>query len=161
MTGERHRGGGRHRTSGCGRLGLVGLLALSACTSTAGTREPVEGDTRGVVIGAAGAPPPAGGPGQDGSAPTSWLHGSQRWRLRHPAREGQNAGFTTLGLDRLYASVIPANTASRRVFEKLGYVADPTATEYGDDGDLVLRIERADFLARHAAALAEIELGAR
>jgi RimJ/RimL family protein N-acetyltransferase len=64
--------------------------------------------------------------------------------------------FEHLGLDRLYASVIPENLASRRVFEKLGYVVDDSESDYGDDGDLVLRIDRATFVARHAAAIAEI-----
>src|SRR5579871_611144 len=40
-------------------------------------------------------------------------------------------GFRTLGLDRIYISVIPANAASRRLFEKLGYQIDdsPEARE--------------------------------
>jgi RimJ/RimL family protein N-acetyltransferase len=63
--------------------------------------------------------------------------------------------FDHLGLERLYASVIPANLASQRVFEKLGYIVD-NQTTYGDAGDIVLAIDRAAFLHRHAAALAEI-----
>lgn len=54
------------------------------------------------------------------------------------------AAFRTLGLERIYASVIPDNTASLRVFEKLGYVADDTLG-YGDPGDIVLRLDRARF----------------
>lgn len=63
--------------------------------------------------------------------------------------------FTALALDRIYASVIPDNTASRRVFEKLGYVVDETS-DYGDDGDLVLRVDKRRFLERHARELGEI-----
>jgi RimJ/RimL family protein N-acetyltransferase len=63
--------------------------------------------------------------------------------------------FRHLGLDRLYASVIPANIASLRVFEKLGYIVDDQAA-YGDVGDIVLAIDRATFESRHADALAEI-----
>jgi len=65
--------------------------------------------------------------------------------------------FRELGLDVLYASVIPANVASKRVFEKLGYrvVDEP---ERGDPGDVVLRVERTVFETQHAAALAEIRI---
>jgi ribosomal-protein-alanine N-acetyltransferase len=55
------------------------------------------------------------------------------------------AAFRTLGLERVYASVIPDNTASLRVFEKLGYVPDETLA-YGDPGDIVLRLDRAAFV---------------
>jgi RimJ/RimL family protein N-acetyltransferase len=65
--------------------------------------------------------------------------------------------FGHLGLERLYASVIPANVASQRVFEKLGYIVDNTAA-YGDTGDIVLAIDRATFEHRHAAALADIRI---
>ena len=33
-------------------------------------------------------------------------------------------GYDVLGLERIYISVIPANAASRRLFEKLGYQRD-------------------------------------
>lgn len=72
--------------------------------------------------------------------------------------------FATLGLDRIYASVIPGNTASRRVFEKLGYVADDTDTAraYADEpGDLTLRIARPAFEQSHALPLAEIQIAVR
>lgn len=54
------------------------------------------------------------------------------------------AAFRVLGLERVYASVIPDNAASLRVFAKLGYVADDTLG-YGDPGDIVLRLDRARF----------------
>lgn len=65
--------------------------------------------------------------------------------------------FGALRLDHVYATVIPANAASLRVFEKLGYVRDD-GTTYGDEGDIVLRADRDRFLAAHAAALAEIAI---
>ena len=68
-------------------------------------------------------------------------------------------GFGTLGLARMYASIVPDNVASRRVFEKLGYTVDGSAAAraYADeDGDVVMSIERATFERRHAAALAQI-----
>jgi len=63
--------------------------------------------------------------------------------------------FTDLALERVYASVIPANVASKRVFEKLGYVVDETS-EYGDEGDIVLRLDKQRFLDRHAREVGEI-----
>lgn len=68
-------------------------------------------------------------------------------------------GFATLDLLRIYASVVPQNTASRRVFEKLGYVVDetPSGRAYADEpGDVVLVLERAAFNAP-----ADIVIGAR
>ena len=68
--------------------------------------------------------------------------------------------FAGLGVERVYASVLPANAASLRVFEKLGYTRDPgaEAAQYGDDGDVVLSVSRAALSARHAAAMAEIRV---
>ena len=77
--------------------------------------------------------------------------------IAKPAAQGKGLGtrfatmihafaFQQLGLERVYATVIPDNVASRRVFEKLGYVVDDT-TELGDEGDVVLRIDRATFRA--------------
>lgn len=63
------------------------------------------------------------------------------------------------GLDTVYASVVPANAASVRVFAKLGYEVDdsPAARAYADEpADLVLATHRAEFVARHAEALAAI-----
>ncbi len=58
-------------------------------------------------------------------------------------------GFRTLELQRIYASVVPQNVASRRVFEKLGYVVDesPAGREYAEEpGDVVLVLERDAFV---------------
>lgn len=73
-------------------------------------------------------------------------------------------GFSELGLQRIYASVVPHNTASRRVFEKLGYVADttPAAREYADEpGDVTLALDRATFEQRTAGALPHIKIEVR
>lgn len=71
-----------------------------------------------------------------------------------------------LGLDlaTLYASVVPANVASRRVFAKLGYADDasPAARAYADEpGNVVLAIDRATFAARHLHTLAAITIAPR
>lgn len=80
-----------------------------------------------------------------------------------PAAQGKGLGtrfaamiyafaFAQLGLERVYASVIPANVASRRVFEKLGGALDdsPPARGFADEpGDLVLAVDRAAFARRH------------
>ncbi|MDQ3364855.1 MAG: GNAT family N-acetyltransferase [Myxococcota bacterium] len=65
-----------------------------------------------------------------------------------------------LGLARVYAAVVPGNVASRRVFEKLGYVVDVSepAAAFGDPGDVILRLERAELVRRHGEALAAIAL---
>lgn len=68
--------------------------------------------------------------------------------------------FGPLELERVFASVIPGNVASRRVFEKLGYVED-TTSDRGDAGDVTLVIDRATFEARHHVALAEIRIAVR
>jgi RimJ/RimL family protein N-acetyltransferase len=57
-------------------------------------------------------------------------------------------GFETLGLERIYISVIPANAASRRLFEKLGYQIDesPEAREFIDEeSDLTMSLARTAF----------------
>ena len=71
--------------------------------------------------------------------------------------------FDRLEIERMYASVVPQNVASRRVFEKLGYVEDGSdaAREYGDEGDIVLAIARSTFHAAHASQLAEITIAVR
>lgn len=71
--------------------------------------------------------------------------------------------FTHLELDRMYASVIPVNVASRRVFEKLGYTTDDSAGArvYADPGDITLSIDRVTFERRHASAMAEIRIAVR
>lgn len=73
-------------------------------------------------------------------------------------------GFRWLGLERVYASILPGNAASRRVFEKLGYEVDasPAARAYADEpGDITMGIDRATFERAHAQAMAGIEIAVR
>jgi len=68
-------------------------------------------------------------------------------------------GFAVLGLERIYISVIPANTASRRLFEKLGYQIDgsPEAREFIDEeSDLTMSMPRARFEQARAAERAGV-----
>jgi RimJ/RimL family protein N-acetyltransferase len=95
--------------------------------------------------------------------------------IADPAAQGRGLGtrfalmlhalaFGPLALERIYASVIPANTASRRVFEKLGYTVDDgeQARAYADDeGDLVLSIDRATFARTHGAAATDVHIQPR
>ncbi|HEY3803300.1 MAG TPA: GNAT family N-acetyltransferase [Kofleriaceae bacterium] len=71
-------------------------------------------------------------------------------------------GFETIGLATIYGSVVPENVASRRVFEKLGFVLDdsPAAREFADEpGDLVMAIGRETF--RRLPGLDDIRIEAR
>lgn len=73
-------------------------------------------------------------------------------------------GFVRLGLERIYASIIPRNTASRRVFEKLGHRIDdsPGARKFADEpDDITMMVERAEFERAHARVLAEIRIAPR
>ena len=90
--------------------------------------------------------------------------------IRAPGLQGKGLGtrfaqmvltfaFKQLGLARLYASILPDNTASRRVFEKLGLTVDdsPAAREFADEpGDVTLGIDRADFERLHALTQLQI-----
>jgi RimJ/RimL family protein N-acetyltransferase len=107
-----------------------------------------DGDVRGIA---------------DGAAEFAFL-------IASPGAQGKGLGtrfatmihafaFTELDLTRMYASIVPANVASRRVFEKLGYTLDGSAAAraYADeDDDVVMSIDRATFERGHAAALAQI-----
>ena len=73
-------------------------------------------------------------------------------------------GFAHAGLDRIYASVVPHNVASRRVFEKMGYVADesPEARSFADEpGDVALLITRETFERVNRTAIAQIRFANR
>jgi RimJ/RimL family protein N-acetyltransferase len=92
-----------------------------------------------------------------------------------PAAQGQGLGtrvammvhvfgFRTLRLARIYASIIPGNVASRRVFDKLSYRLDasPAARGYADEpGDITMVIDRAAFERSHTPAMAEIRVAVR
>lgn len=57
-------------------------------------------------------------------------------------------GYDVLGVERIYISVIPANAASRRLFEKLGYQIDdsPEARQFIDEEtDLTMSLARLAF----------------
>jgi RimJ/RimL family protein N-acetyltransferase len=67
-------------------------------------------------------------------------------------------GFLRADLTRIFASIVPHNTASRRVFEKLGYAVDPSpaARAFADDpDDVVMSVDREAF-----SRLCGSELGA-
>jgi RimJ/RimL family protein N-acetyltransferase len=92
-----------------------------------------------------------------------------------PAAQGRGLGtrfavmihafaFQSLALDHVYASVVPANTASRRVFDKLGYRLDGSlaARAFAETpDDLTLSIDRATFEGLHLPELAEIRVAMR
>jgi len=109
------------------------------------------------------------------------FEGQARAKLLHETREerlivqGKGLGtrfgvmlhafaFRTLGLRRLYASIIPANAASLRLFAKLGYEADetPAARRYIDDpDDVTLSLTAERFDALHGALAARLKISAR
>jgi len=67
--------------------------------------------------------------------------------------------FRGLELTHLYVTIIPANHASQRLFEKIGYARDdsPTARAYIDEEeDLTFSMSKAAFEARHAPALTQV-----
>jgi RimJ/RimL family protein N-acetyltransferase len=68
-----------------------------------------------------------------------------------------------LGLEHIFASVVPRNTASLRVFHKLGYRDDLSAAarRWADaPDDVVLVLDRSSFAA-HADSTAGIVIGRR
>jgi RimJ/RimL family protein N-acetyltransferase len=72
--------------------------------------------------------------------------------------------FRTLGLERLYVSILPHNAASRRLFEKLGYRADTSAQArtYADEADdVTMSVRRADFERTHDASLVAVRIAPR
>ncbi|HSZ84039.1 MAG TPA: GNAT family N-acetyltransferase [Polyangia bacterium] len=67
--------------------------------------------------------------------------------------------FRTLGLRRLYATIIPANAASLRLFEKLGYERDdaPAARRYVDaPDDVALSLTPERFERLHGPLAARV-----
>jgi RimJ/RimL family protein N-acetyltransferase len=91
------------------------------------------------------------------------------------ARQGQGLGrrfglllhglaFAGLGLERLYASIIPSNRASQRLFAWLGYRRDdsPDARAYADEpSDLTFSLPRAEFQAIHGPTLSSMRWSPR
>jgi RimJ/RimL family protein N-acetyltransferase len=73
-------------------------------------------------------------------------------------------GFSHLGLHHVYASVVPENTASRRVFDKLGLVLDDSsaARAFADEpGDITMSIDRETFDRLHVPELGQLRIGLR
>jgi RimJ/RimL family protein N-acetyltransferase len=72
--------------------------------------------------------------------------------------------FQILDLDRVYASVIPGNAASRRLFARLGYLPDDSAAAraFAEDAtDLTFSVDRAAFEAAARGALPGIRASQR
>jgi len=72
--------------------------------------------------------------------------------------------FRALGLGRLYASIIPSNAPSLRLFEKLGYERDdsPAARRYIDEpDDVTLSLAPERFERLHGALAARVRVGPR
>jgi RimJ/RimL family protein N-acetyltransferase len=72
--------------------------------------------------------------------------------------------FRALGLARVYASIIPANVASLRLFAKLGYERDdsPAARRTMDaPDDVTLSLARERFESQHGALAAEVRIAPR
>lgn len=70
-------------------------------------------------------------------------------------------GFAVLGLERIYVSVIPANAASRRLFEKLGYEPDDSAEARAfidEESDLTMSLARATFERARAIDRAAVRM---
>jgi len=74
------------------------------------------------------------------------------------------AAWRAFGFQRLYAAVVPANVASRRMLEKLGYQVDHTPgaarfTEAADD--IVMSIDSTRFARSHADLMAQTIITSR
>lgn len=74
------------------------------------------------------------------------------------------AAFRVLGLERIYASIVPTNVASLRMVEKLGYQLDQSSfassfTEEKDD--IVMSIDWPQFELSSAELMSEVTITAR
>jgi len=72
--------------------------------------------------------------------------------------------FQVLGLERLYASVLPSNEPSLRLFARLGHAPDTSeaARSFADEpGDVTLSVSRATFESAARALLAGVRLHPR
>jgi RimJ/RimL family protein N-acetyltransferase len=119
---------------------------------------------------------PRGTPGESNALRMSRGHTAEfAFMIAMPSAQGKGLGtrfatmlhmfgFRELCLSRIYASVVPQNTASLRAFEKLGYARDdsPEARAYAEEpADITLSVAREPFLDRHRALYDEIQIGAR
>ena len=74
------------------------------------------------------------------------------------------AARRVFGFERVYAAVVPANVASRRMLEKLGYQVDqgPRAASFADtEDDIVMSIDWVRFERAHADLMAQAVITAR
>ncbi len=72
-----------------------------------------------------------------------------------------HVAFTQLSLERIYVAIVPANHASRRVMEKLGYRLDGSAAARAsadDSNDNTMSVDRATFLAAHQLQAIDISV---
>lgn len=72
--------------------------------------------------------------------------------------------FGELGLSKVFASIIPANTPSQRAFQRFGYTTDdsPDGRRYAEaPTDLTYSIDRETFQRLHAAVAAGARVTAR
>ncbi len=70
--------------------------------------------------------------------------------------------FRVWKLDRIYVTILPSNTASQRLFRKLGYQIDdsPKARSYTDqDDDVSMSCDFAQLAASHGPQLEELSFG--
>ncbi|HUS27237.1 MAG TPA: GNAT family protein [Kofleriaceae bacterium] len=119
---------------------------------------------------------PRGTPGESNALRMSRGHSAEfAFMIATPSAQGKGLGtrfatmlhmfgFREICLARIYASVVPQNTASLRAFEKLGYKRDdsPEARAYAEEpGDITLSVLREPFLDQHRALYDEIRIGVR
>jgi RimJ/RimL family protein N-acetyltransferase len=74
------------------------------------------------------------------------------------------AALRVFAFERVYATIIPANIASRRMLEKLGYQVDqsPRAASFAEDeDDIAMSIDRAQIERTHADLLTQAIITAR
>jgi RimJ/RimL family protein N-acetyltransferase len=72
--------------------------------------------------------------------------------------------FRELGLDRVYATFVPANLVSMRLFERLGYSPDesPSARAFIDEqSDIAMSVDRARFHRLHEHTMAPLRISRR
>jgi RimJ/RimL family protein N-acetyltransferase len=74
------------------------------------------------------------------------------------------AALRVMGFERVYATVIPQNVASRRVLEKLGYQVDPSprAASFADaEDDIAMSVDRVQFERAQAELLTQVVITPR
>lgn len=74
------------------------------------------------------------------------------------------AALQLMGFERIYATVIPQNVASRRMLEKLGYQLDtsPRAASFADaEDDVAMSVDRVQFERAQADVLPQLAIAPR